>query len=344
MRKVLHVDCDCFFAAVEMRDAPELMHIPLAIGGASERRGVISTCNYPARKFGVRSAMATAHALRLCPDLTVMPGDMAKYQLASANVMDILQPYGVAFQKVSVDEAYLELPQTSNALAVAEQIRQQVWSEVGITVSVGIAPNKFLAKIASDWRKPNGMFEVTPQQVPEFVARLPVAKIPGVGPKSVEKLARYGVDTCLDLQLLEQKFLLDRFGQFGKHLYERARGRDERSVEQRVDRKSISVERTFAEDLIHQAQIDEVLVGLWCRLLQRLQQGQFVSHQLAPFVKVKFEDFQVTTLADQHKGISFEHYRALIRKAMSREKKKVRLLGIGGRLPISSGGQLTLNL
>ena len=343
MRKVLHVDCDCFFAAVEMRDEPRLRELPIAIGGASDRRGVIATCNYPARRFGVRSAMATAHALRLCPDLVLLPGNMEKYRAASRQVMDILRPYGLAFQQVSVDEAYLELPLASNPTEVARQIQQQVAAEVGITVSVGVAPNKFLAKVASDWRKPAGLFVVRPDEVASFVAKLPVGKIPGVGPKSVERLQRYGIETCADVQQHEYSFLLDRFGQFGDVLFRRSRGQDDRAVEERYERKSMSVERTFAEDLADPVLVDEVLLNLWQRLSKRVQQNDVQWDTLAPFVKIKFADFQVTSLSDHHRSVTFENYRLLVRRAMAREQKAVRLIGIGARLPQPAGGQLSLD-
>lgn len=341
-RKVLHVDCDCFFAAVEMRDRPELQNIPLAVGGSSDRRGVISTCNYPARAFGVRSAMATAHALKLCPDLLLMPGNMEKYKTASRQVMEVLQPYAVDFQQVSVDEAYLELPETCNALEIAQQIQQRVLYEVGISVSVGIAPNKFLAKIASDWNKPNGLFAIASDDIQAFVSALPVGKIPGVGPKSVERLKRYGIETCSDLQKHDHKFLLDRFGQFGEILYQRSRGRDDRTVAQKRARKSISVERTFAEDLSQEDDIDAVVLNLWSRLAKRIQQHHLHTSAMTPFVKVKFSDFQVTTLADHHKTVSLNDFTYLIHQAMLRQNKPIRLLGIGGRLPQLDGGQLPL--
>ncbi len=327
-----------------MRDRPSLRQVPLAIGGSADRRGVISTCNYPARRFGVRSAMATAHALRLCPDLVLLPGNMEKYKAASRQVMDILRPYGIAFQQVSVDEAYLELPMTSNPSEVARQIQQQVEAEVGITVSVGVAPNKFLAKVASDWRKPSGLFVIRPDDVAAFVAALPVGKIPGVGPKSVERLQRYGIETCADVQQHDHTFLLNRFGQFGDALYRRSRGQDDRPVAERHERKSISVERTFAEDLHDAEQVNAVLLNLWQRLSKRVHQNGVALDALAPFVKIKFADFQVTSLSDHNRSVSFENYCVLVRRAMAREKKAVRLIGIGARLPQAQGGQLTLDL
>jgi DNA polymerase-4 len=213
-----------------MRDQPEYRNVPLAIGGSSDRRGVISTCNYPARKFGIRSAMATGQALKLCPDLKLVPGDMEKYRTVSAEVMDILRVYALEFEQVSIDEAYLELPPASNAALIAKQIRQQVERELGITVSVGMAPNKFLAKIASDWEKPNGQFAVLPRDVNDFVEALEVRKIPGVGPKSAEKLNDLGLHTCKHIKELPLDWLIKKFGKFGKVLHDRSYGVDHRTL------------------------------------------------------------------------------------------------------------------
>ena len=181
-RKVLHIDCDCFFAAVEMREQPHLRDVPIAIGGESDRRGVIATCNYPARAFGVRSAMATATARRLCPDLVLLRGRMELYREVSAQVMDILRQYSPLLEQVSVDEAYLELDPDHQASMIASEIRERVRHELGISVSVGGAPNKFLAKVASDWNKPDGQKMIPPQEVDEFVKALPVGRHTGYRP------------------------------------------------------------------------------------------------------------------------------------------------------------------
>ncbi|MGB3665436.1 MAG: DNA polymerase IV [Bermanella sp.] len=341
MRQVLHVDCDCFFAAVEMRDQPHLRNVPLAIGGASDRRGVISTCNYLARKFGVRSAMASGQAKQLCPDLVLVPGNMQKYRDVSADVMEILKQYALQFEVVSVDEAYLELAPTSNAQMVAQQIRQQVESELGITVSVGIAPNKFLAKVASDWRKPNGQFAILPSEVDEFVARLEVIKIPGVGPKSAAKLHDMGIYTCGHVREVPDEILLKRFGKFGQLLIERAKGQDSRGLSHGRMRKSISVERTFAEDLQNQSDIEEALNDMWPKFLERIERANLKLEQLAPFVKVKFADFHVTTLAKQSSQASFDQYLNLVIEASKRDQQTIRLLGLGAKL-LQPSAQLSL--
>jgi ABC-type polysaccharide/polyol phosphate export permease len=204
MRKIIHCDCDCFFAAVEMRDNPEYRGIPLAVGGSSDRRGVIATCNYEARKFGVRSAMPTKTALRLCPHLKVIPGNMAKYKEVSQQIMEIYQSVTSLIEPLSIDEAYLDVSESSvcdgNATEIAKYLRQEVEAATGITISAGVAPNKFLAKIASDWRKPNGLFVIKPHQIERFLEALPVDRLHGVGKKTAERLQQRGIHTCLDLR------------------------------------------------------------------------------------------------------------------------------------------------
>lgn len=341
MRQVLHVDCDCFFAAVEMRDQPQFRHVPLAIGGASDRRGVISTCNYIARKFGVRSAMASSQAKKLCPDLVLIPGNMQKYKTVSKQVMEILSQYAMEMEVVSVDEAYLELAPASNGQMIAQQIRQEIEAEIGITVSVGIAPNKFLAKVASDWRKPNGQFAVLPSDVDAFVAALDIKKIPGVGPKSAAKLHDMGIYTCGHVRELSHDDLLKRFGRFGQLLYERAYGRDERQLSKGRQRKSISIERTFAEDLQNEAEIETALEAMWPKFLDRVESAGLKIELLAPFVKVKFSDFHVTTLAKQSSQATFEQYLSLIKQACQRDQQAIRLLGLGAKL-LQPSAQLPL--
>ena len=315
-----------------MRDRPEFRNVPLAIGGSSDRRGVISTCNYPARKFGVRSAMATGQALKLCPDLKLVPGNMEKYRTVSAEVMDILRVYALEFEQVSIDEAYLELPPASNAALIAKQIRQQVEREVGITVSVGMAPNKFLAKIASDWEKPNGQFGVLPSEVDDFVEALEVRKIPGVGPKSAEKLNNLGLHTCKHIKDLPLDWLIKKFGKFGKILHDRSHGIDHRTLSSYYKRKSISIERTFIEDIRQGSDVALALDELWPKFLKRVENAGLDLSELAPFVKVKFADFHVTTLANHQKKATVENYFDLLNEASVRDKQAIRLIGLGGRL------------
>ena len=203
-RKIIHVDCDCFYAAVEIRDDPSLRNRPVAVGGDPNRRGVIATCNYPARHFGVHSAMASSHALRLCPELVIVPANFDKYRKVSAQIHDIFRRYTSLIEPLSLDEAFLDVTDSeqfdNSATRIAEALRQDVRRELGITVSAGVAPNKFLAKVASDWRKPDGLFVIPPDQVDAFVAALPVKKISGVGRVTAERMAGLNLHTCGDLQ------------------------------------------------------------------------------------------------------------------------------------------------
>lgn len=226
MRKIIHVDMDCFFAAVEMRDNPALRDIPIAIGGSRVQRGVISTANYPARKFGVRSAMPTATALKLCPHLTLLPGRFDAYKEASNHIREIFSRYTSLIEPLSLDEAYLDVSDSvhcqGSATLMAQEIRETIHRELNLTASAGIAPVKFLAKIASDLNKPNGQFVIAPHQVAEFVKTLPLAKIPGVGKVSAAKLESMGLRTCADVQNSDLAMLLKRFGKFGRILWERS--------------------------------------------------------------------------------------------------------------------------
>ena len=207
-RKIIHVDCDCFYAAVEMRDDPTLRHRPVAVGGDPHRRGVIATCNYPARHFGVHSAMASSQALRLCPELVIVPPNFDKYRKVSTQIHDIFRRYTSLIEPLSLDEAFLDVSASdqfdNSATRIAEALRQDIRRELGITVSAGVAPNKFLAKVASDWRKPDGLFVIPPAQVDAFVAALPVKKISGVGRVTGERMAGLNLHTCGDLQSMSR--------------------------------------------------------------------------------------------------------------------------------------------
>ena len=206
-RKIIHCDCDCFYAAVEMRDDPSLQNYPIAVGGKSDRRGVVATCNYKAREYGVRSAMPTGQALKLCPDLVVVPGTMAKYREASMKIRQIFYRYTDKVEPLSLDEAFLDVTDctqcSGSATLIAEEIRRAIAEEVGVTASAGVASNKFLAKVASDLNKPDGQYVITPQNIAAFVQQLEVKRINGVGKVTNEKLSRLGVKTCGDLQAFE---------------------------------------------------------------------------------------------------------------------------------------------
>ena len=336
MRKIIHIDCDCFYASVEMRDDPSLRELPLAIGGESDRRGVIATCNYPAREYGVRSAMATAHARRLCPGLILIAPQMDKYRDAARQIRKIFFDYTDLVEPLSQDEAFLDLSDCrqcrGSATLIARQIRRRIEAEVGVTASAGVAPNKFLAKIASDWRKPDNQFVITPGEVADFVYRLPVSKIYGVGKVTAGKLQQMGIVTCGDLQKRELLELVEQFGVFGQRLYQLSRGEDNRPVKPRRRRKSLSVEHTYPQDLPDLAaclaKLPELLVELKGRL-RRVDDSYLVTKQ---FVKIKYGDFTATTLERSgDKTLSLASYRALLEEAFPRGNRAVRLLGLGVR-------------
>lgn len=335
-RKIIHIDCDCFYAAIEMRDDPRLAGRPLAVGGSAERRGVIATCNYEARAFGVRSAMSSRHALSLCPDLLIVKPRMDAYKEASREIHNVFREYTELIEPLSLDEAYLDVtdsPRCSGSgTLIAQDIRRKVSQRLHITVSAGVAPNKFLAKIASDWRKPNGLFVITPAEVEEFVSALPVSKLHGVGKVTADKLHRLGIVTCLDLRQWERLALVREFGGFGERLYNLSRGLDERPVQNDSRRQSVSVENTYDQDLPDLASCLEKLPELLESLNGRMARIDSSYRPGKPFVKVKFHDFSQTTLEQAGAGRDLQSYQQLLSQAFARGERPVRLLGIGVRL------------
>ncbi|MEB6540502.1 DNA polymerase IV [Serratia plymuthica] len=335
MRKIIHVDMDCFFAAVEMRDDPSLRDIPLAIGGSADRRGVISTANYPARRYGVHSAMSTAMALKLCPHLKLLPGRMAAYKEASLHIREIFARYTPLIEPLSLDEAYLDVTDCTqcngSATLIAQEIRQAIAEELNLTASAGIAPIKFLAKIASELNKPNGQYVITPAQVPAFLQQLPLSQIPGVGKVTAKRLEEVGLITCADVQQYDLALLLKRFGKFGRVLWERCQGIDLREVSPERLRKSVGVERTLAED-IHDWEDCEALIvdKLYPELEMRLRKVKPDLHIARQGVKLKFQDFQQTTQEHVWPVLNKDDLLNVARQAWRerREGRGVRLVGL----------------
>jgi DNA polymerase-4 len=347
-RKIIHVDCDCFYAAIEMRDDPRLASKPLAVGGSADRRGVIATCNYEARAYGVRSAMSSRHALKLCPDLVIVKPRMDAYKEASKEIQTIFRDYTDLIEPLSLDEAYLDVSDCphfgGSATRIAQDIRRRVSNQLHITVSAGVAPNKFLAKIASDWKKPNGLFVITPDQVEDFVSALPVSKLHGVGKVTADKLGRLGIVNCLELRGWNKLALVREFGSFGERLWGLARGIDDRPVQNDSRRQSVSVENTYDVDLPDLTSCLEKLPELLETLTARMARIDSSYRPGKPFVKVKFHDFTQTTLEQAGAGRDLEGYRQLLTQAFNRGDKPVRLLGIGVRLQDLRGGHEQLEL
>ncbi|QEA40932.1 DNA polymerase IV [Pistricoccus aurantiacus] len=334
-RKILHADCDCFYAAVEMRDNPALEKIPLAIGGTADHRGVIATCNYPARAYGIHSAMPTARALRLCPELTLLPGDFDRYRQVSQEIQTIFHELTLKVEPLSLDEAFLDVSDVTrfrgSATWMARWLKQECLSRTGITLSVGAAPSKFLAKIASDWEKPDGLFVITPEEVDDFVTALPVKRLHGVGPATAAKLKAMDIETCSDLRRWPIDALLERFGKFGRRLYELARGIDDREVRVERERKSVSSETTFHRDLPDLNACLEALPPLAEKLEARLARHGYPALDRV-FVKIRFDDFSMTTLESVGREPTVAAFADLLERAWPRGQRPVRLLGVGVRL------------
>ena len=334
MRKIIHVDMDCFFAAVEMRDNPALRDIPIAIGGSRVQRGVISTANYPARKYGVRSAMPTAMALKLCPHLTLLPGRFDAYKEASSHIREIFSRYTSLIEPLSLDEAYLDVTHGvhchGSATLMAQEIRQTIFNELNLTASAGVAPVKFLAKIASDLNKPNGQYVITPEEVPAFLKTLPLSKIPGVG-KVAAKLENMGLRTCEDVQRSDLALLLKRFGKFGRVLWERSQGIDDRDVNNERLRKSVGVERTLSEDIHDWTECETIITEqLYPELERRLLKVKPDLLIARQGIKLKFNDFQQTTQEHVWPRLNKEDLIATAKKAWEERRggRGVRLVGL----------------
>jgi DNA polymerase-4 len=336
VRKIIHCDCDCFYASVEMRDDPSLRGRPLAVGGRPDQRGVIATCNYEARVFGIHSAMPTAQAIKLCPDLLVIPPAMDKYRVASRQIMDIYRDYTELVEPLSLDEAYLDVSASTqcrgSATLIAQEIRRRIFETVGITASAGVAPNKFVAKIASDWNKPDGLFLVRPEEIDAFVAALPVKKLFGVGKVTAAKLNNLGAQTCADLRGWTMQQLQHHFGSFGARLYDLSRGIDEREVSPSRERKSISTEETYTPDVPDLPACLALLPELYEQLLARIKRAGAEKFVNKLFVKIKFSDFQQTTVECVGHAPHIPTYARLMETGWLRASRPVRLLGVGVRL------------
>ena len=331
-RAIIHLDMDCFYAAIEVRDRPSLRGKPVGVGGARDRRGVLTTCNYEARKFGVRSAMPTFMALQRCPDLIVLPTRFDVYRREAAVIRGILHRFTSLIEPLSLDEGYLDVTEHPGAPGpLAQVIRGTIFRKTKLTSSAGIGPNKLIAKIASEINKPNGQFEITPEQVPEFMEKLPVRKIWGIGEKTERKLEELGAKTCGELQRFSRPELVDLFGKFGLDLYDLCRGIDHRPVEPDRPRKSLSTEETFAADLTTVDQCEEKLEELFQDLMADLAQKESTREIRKIFVKLKFNDFTRTTAERAGLAPTLTDFHSLLAEAFARTGKPVRLIGLGVR-------------
>jgi DNA polymerase-4 len=344
VRKIIHIDMDCFYAAIECRDDPSVADKPVGVGGSS-RRSVLTTCNYAARAYGCRSAMPVFKALELCPHLIIKPVRGEVYRRESRKVRAIFARYTDLIEPLSLDEAYLDVSHHKRfAYELARQIRREIYQETQLTASAGIAPNKMLAKIASDWRKPNGQFAILPGEVGAFMRALPVRRIPGIGPRAEELLQQKGLRTCGDVQKASIVDLESWFGvSRASELYARCRGKDDRPVEPHRDRKSMSVERTYEQNLSTEQACLEMLPSLLSELESDLEKGEKGRSFHKIFLKLKFSNFQQTTCEQAGRTLDASAYGDLLRTAFARSPHAVRLMGVGVRFrEPDPSGQLEL--
>jgi DNA polymerase-4 len=332
-RKIIHVDMDCFYAAIEIRDNPALQNKPVAVGGSSDRRGVLCTCNYIAREYGVRSAMPTGLAYKLCADLIVVPVNMQKYKEAAKVIHHIFSQYTDLVEPLSLDEAFLDVSLSTqfdgSATLIAKDIQQKIKSTLDLTASAGVAPNKFLAKIASGWKKPNGLFVIRPNEIEGFITQLPVKELHGVGKVTAQKLYELNFNTCADLQTASLNDLIFHFGKLGHQLYNQSRGIDNRKVEANRVRKSLSVEETFSKNIENVMDCETLLTDLFARLQTRLANIDLPIR--TQFLKIKYSTFKQTTIERSCDTPTLKNYLQLFNQAQHHSPFAIRLLGIGVR-------------
>jgi DNA polymerase-4 len=336
LRRIIHLDMDAFYASVEQRDDPSLRGKPVAVGGSPQSRGVVAASSYEARKFGVRSAMPMARALRLCPELLIVRPDFARYRAASQRVMAILRTCTPLVEPLSLDEAYLDV--TENlwgeplATVVAKRLKKEILEETGLTASAGVAPNKFLAKIASGWRKPDGLTVIPPERVEQFLQELPVEALWGVGPVTAKKLRAVGIQRLVDVRAFDEMSLQKTVGSLAAWLKRLSHGDDPREVKPDRPWKSISAETTYPEDLESVTEMRAEVSRLAQRVAASLEKKNLRARTVT--LKLRYADF--TTVTRNHTGAAptrdpaeFAARAAALLARTDAARRPVRLLGVG---------------
>jgi DNA polymerase-4 len=353
LRRILHVDMDAFYASVEQRDDPSLRGRPVAVGGPPESRGVVVAASYEARPFGVRSAIPMSRAVRVCPDLVVVRPDFSKYRAVSSQVFAIFRAATPRVEPLSLDEAYLDV--TENAwneplgVEVARRIKARIREETGLTASAGVAPNKFLAKIASGWRKPDGLTVIAPERVERFLQGLPVDALWGVGPVTARRLRSAGIEKLVDVRTADEKVLREAVGSYAESLRRMAHGIDEREVDPDRERKSVGSEETYARDLADLAAIREEIEARAGDCARYLEKHGIFARTVT--LKLRYSNFQTVTRSHTHRPATRSHEEIATRAAALLEKteagkRPVRLIGVSvhGLEMQEEAGQLDLDV
>ena len=335
MRRIIHIDMDAFYASVEQRDRPDLRGKPVAVGGRPEGRGVVAASSYEARAFGVRSAMSMARAIRLCPHLAIVPPDFSKYRAVSADVFALFRAVTPLVEPLSLDEAYLDVTENAwnepLAVNVARRLKAQIRATTGLTASAGVAPNKFLAKIASAWKKPDGLTVVAPERVESFLRRLPVDALWGVGPVTAARLRSIHLERLVDVRQADPELLRRTVGSHAGWLLDLAHGIDNRPVEPSRPRKSVGTENTFAQDIADRARIVEELAAMAIEDAEWLARKGLFAKTVT--IKVRYGDFTTITRSDTQlpatrDGASLARRAVALLDRTEAGTRPVRLLGV----------------
>jgi len=336
MRKIIHIDMDAFYASVEQRDRPEIKGKPVIVGGDPNSRGVVAACSYEAREFGIHSAMASATAYKLCPEAVFIRPRFDAYRAVSSEIREIFYEYTDLVEPLSLDEAFLDVTENfkgmPSATLIAREIKKKIYEKTDkLTASAGVSFNKFLAKVASDVNKPDGITVITPEMADEFIDRLPIRKFFGVGKVTEEKMISLGIKTGADLKEFKKEQLIELFGKSGNYFYDIAHGMDDRPVEPNRIRKSIGKERTFSEDIDDTHEMLEILEDIAVRLEDSLTKREAKGRTIT--LKIKYFDFQSITRsvtideAVDNASVIMKFVKPLLSRTEAGEKK-VRLLGI----------------
>src|SRR5688572_5296689 len=334
MRRIIHVDMDAFYASVEQRDDPALAGRPVAVGGQADRRGVVAEASYEARVFGVRSAMSMAKAVRLCPSLLIVPPDFARYRAASNAVFTLFREVTPLVEPLSLDEAYLDVTENQwgepSATRVAKRLKERIREETRLTASAGVAPNKFLAKIASGWKKPDGLTVISPERIESFLQQQPVDALSGVGPVTARKLRAAGIERLVDVRTADEEILRQAVGSWAEGLRRLAFGEDDRPVEPNQERKSIGCEETFAKDLEDREEIRRELEALARHAAAALARKRLCARTVV--LKLRYSNFETITRSETREPATASVEEITARTLALLEKteagrRRVRLLG-----------------
>ena len=328
---------DSFFASIEIRDNPNLQNKPVAVGGKATERGVLTTCNYLARKYGLHSAMSSKTAIQLCKDLIILPVDIAKYRKISKEIFKIFKCYSKKIEPVSIDEAFLDVSESGYCQGdpeeMARQIRSCIKIDFGITASAGISSNKLIAKICSDWKKPDNQFSICDDEIQNFIKTVSLKSIPGIGRVNFKKCKTLNMTSCSDMQKMSKDELIRIFGSYGYTLFNLVRGIDNREIETNRTRKSISVEDTFLHDLNNTTLCVQQLSILYTKLIERCKSSNVNTNDVREiFLKIKFNDFETITRQKKSCNIELNEFIILFDSNVVKIIKPIRLLGIGFRL------------